>query len=269
MSTLNLTEGVNRRDFLLLGSGAMVAVAALGSDLLPRPVTARSALSIGFVEPDLAQRTGVQSRFSPNVVPATRIGSSDGTFISNGARVTAFGPARDNTKVRRGSHAQFELITYFTATDGAQVTKVPFHTWMASPDGRSSVPVSFTVPVDGEQRLSMGVLVKQQPAKLSGRLPNRRELLPSTDEPDENNVTLTLLSDPSAPKLRRGYYILAIGDDKFAPNWGSMELRRTENGFQLLEISAFETKPVDFDFVVLSIDYDRNGEQAKKNAAKR
>jgi hypothetical protein len=85
-------------------------------------------------------------------------------------------------------------------------------------------------------------------------------------EPDETNASLTLLSDPSAPKLRRGYYILAVGDSKFAPRWDSLELRKTDSGFQLLEVSAFDEKPVDFDFVVLSIDYDRNGELARKLA---
>jgi len=171
-----------RREFLTLTSIAVAAAATLGPELFAAAPAPAARLAVGFVP----LTAGVLS-------DAGSVPSSDGSFISRGARVS-FGGARN---VRRA----IELTANFTYFDGSTRRNAPFRVWARGGNG-----VSFNMPVELDQKLTFNVA-----ADTTTSLP----------------VTLTLQSG-NGLKLVRGFYVLVpLTASDATPKWSAYELRKS------------------------------------------
>lgn len=197
-----------RRDFLILTSMTAVAAAALGPKLFAAAPSAAARLAVGIAPLD----TGV-------FADAAAVPSSDGGFISRGARVSLAGA--------RNLRRAVELTANFSYFDGAAKRIAPYRVW-----GRGGNGVSFSMPVDVEQKLTFAV-----GADASTSLP----------------VTLTLQSDRGTLKLVRGVYALVPLFDRDAPpKWSNYELCNAGGRRTMCDRKG---QPAAIEHFLLRIDY--------------
>lgn len=102
--------------------------------------------------------------------------------------------------------------------------------------------MAFRVPVDGTQGLQLS---------LSNFLP---ESVPETAETivrptSDEKITLSLGSNFTSPKLRRGVYVIAYrdADGGAIPSWSSSVLARRANELFIVDAT--------FSYVVMRVDY--------------
>lgn len=243
-------NGLDRRQFLIVSSTCAVGTAVLGPTLFGSEDAARRVpLSIGFAELD-APAAADGSRFASNVMSAERLSSSDGGFISRGARVRLTGVGGGLDPRNRRS---VELIAHFSVQDGDVRRMVPFRAWGYSrKTGSEGSPTSFYVPIDEEQQLNFSVLT-EQPNEHAAAAARAVRIEPGPDE--SLNVTLTLLSQPGKIKLQRGYYIIAPQYDNHVPSWSSVQLRNEGRRSVLAASNGIETGPAPFEHFILRVDY--------------
>lgn len=266
----NEKQGIGRREFLVMTSSTALAAAAFGQVRLPWSKTASSSsrnFSLGYVDLDTVARAN-SNRPSPNLASVERVSSGDGKFIDTGVRVSV-----------RGYHvmphspqgrASMELITNFAVREGSAERIYPFTAWSYVRGTGPGNLISYNVPVDDGQELRLMFvtdLVKADQAQ-SG-LTRRDVLSPGSSDAleqgtDPNTLTLTLLSGDGDAKLRRGFYVIApIGGGASEPDWTSLQLRKTNNGYKLYDLSGIDSKPAQFEYLVLMIDYASKSETDK------
>lgn len=197
-----------RRDFLILTSMAAAAAAAVGPKLFAAAPPATAKLAIGIAPLD-----------GGTFADAASVPSSDGAFISRGARV-AFAGAH-NAK-RSG-----ELLAQFPWFHGSEKRLAPFRVWARGGNG-----VRFDMPVDVEQKLLFSLVAE------GATLP----------------VALSLQSDRSALKLVRGVYALVpLFDRDAAPRWPGYELR--DDAGRITMQDRRTGQPAAFEHFLLRVDY--------------
>lgn len=198
-----------RREFLVLSSMAAIAAAAVGPKLFAAPPTAASRLAVGFAAP----AAGV-------VADAASVPTSDGSFISHGARISFVGA--------RNARRALELTANFSYFDGANKRNAPFRVWARGGNG-----VSFDMPVELDQKLTFVV---------------------AADSATTLPLTLTLQNQKNALMLTRGFYVIApLGSSDSAPKWSNYELKKNGGRWELFDRRT--AAPATLEHFVLRVDY--------------
>lgn len=230
---------IGRRDFLKVSSAA-VATATFAPRLLADEAAPRR-LVLGFARLEEPLR----------IADATTLGSGDGAFITRGARVSLSGLAG----VREGAVARsVELLVHYSYLDGAERREAPFVAWACDPaTGSQGNAVSFNVPVDESQRISLSVRTQRSVPK-SGVAKSRRRAVGGPGEPlnESHPVALSLLSEEGT-KLQRGYYVIVpLFDGDSEPHWSSYGVAMVDGRRAL--VADLDT-PAAFEHFVIKIDY--------------
>ncbi|HEX7151340.1 MAG TPA: hypothetical protein VF618_07610 [Thermoanaerobaculia bacterium] len=246
---------MHRRDFLRLGTTAAVGVAATGASAgtLRKLVTVEGAsplLSIGFASHGEGE--------SQRLVDAERLRSGDSGFGASGARVTIDGFRR--AEQRRTSPSEVHVSAFFDEDGRA----LPFLAWGHSARStKGSSRATFTMPVNGREHLPLGI-ERRRPLPVAGAPANRfsrmfaearpKEALPEMSVLEKSN-SLVKFAVGNAPgvKLRRGTYFLALRESLWdgAPDWRTITVDNSGARPVLRRGDA----PVDFDYIVVSVDY--------------
>lgn len=260
-------QGIGRREFLVVTSTTAIAAMAFGQDLIGVPSlkqTASSNFALGFVDPATVV-DGAGSRFVGNVGAAERLTQSDGALIRTGARLTIRSSHVNGKSANAPSGMQL-IVQYVTSADGVRRT-FPFTAWSYSKTSGKSSPVRFIVPVDEEQsvRFLLAATYDAQPASAV----SRRNLLQISSAAetaaDPDVINLSLLSGDGNAKLRTGHYIIVpTHNGAVAPNWSNVSLRN-DGGLKLVTNSGFTVEPVDFDYVIVTVEL-AEGKPAKVGA---
>ncbi|HUK36464.1 MAG TPA: hypothetical protein VLV86_21250 [Vicinamibacterales bacterium] len=260
-----VSQGIGRREFIVMTSGTAVAAIAMGQVKLPfsgGSASPSQSYALGFAEAD-AYKNVSDAGFSPNVMPADRVTSGDGAMLRDGVRVSVRGfnvePKSPNGR------ASMELIANYLTSDGGGSRLLPFIAWSYTKASGAGNPISFIVPVDTDQRLhlifSTDAIPPASNAANTSSAVSRRQVLSATAADaaenglDPDRLDLSLLSGDTAPKLRPGFYILApIGPGLSAPDWTSLQLRRTDDAFKLYAMNGFEPAPAQFEYLILLLE---------------
>jgi hypothetical protein len=249
-------QGIGRREFLVVTSTTAIAAMAFGQDLIGVPslkAASGSNFALGFVDPE-AVIDGASSRFVANVGSADRLTQSDGALIRGGARLTIRSSHVSDKSANAPSGMQL-IVQYVTSSDGTRRT-FPFTAWSYSKTSGTSSPVRFVVPVDQEQTIRL-LLATSYDGQASSAV-SRRNLLQTASAvesaADPDVINLSLLSGSGGAKLRTGHYIIVpTRNGASAPDWANVSLRNDE-GLKLVTNSGFTVAPVDFDYVIVTID---------------
>lgn len=231
---------IGRRSFLKVSSAA-IATATFAPRLLAGDETPRR-LVVGYAPLDEPDR----------VADASTVGSGDGGFITRGARLSLSGlvGAAATSRVARA----VELVVNYTYSDGAERKEAPFVAWGCNAaTGCQGNPISFTVPVDEEQRISISIRTQRNVAK-AGVSTSRRRAVGGPSEPmnESHPVFLTLLSEEGT-KLRRGHYVIVpIFEGDRDPAWYAYNVAMVEGRRTLVDGAG---RPAAFEHFVVQIDY--------------
>lgn len=232
---------MGRRQFLIASSTCVVAAAAVGPKLFAatEAVTQPKRLAIGFVSLDEGA----------TLVPASSIPSGDGAFIGRGARVSVSGAsgASAEPRARRG----VELLVHHTYFDGAERRTAPYLAWACSrATGCQGNPVSFTVPVDDVQALSL--TVGAETGAPAGGATRRDAISAVATESVALPVEFGIQNDAGI-KLARGFYVIVpMFEGDSDPSWAEYSIG-TVNGRRALVNRAGEVAP--FEHFVVRVDY--------------
>jgi len=240
---------IHRRDFLILGSAATLSVAAgaVSAGPLTMLKSADPFLSIGFAE--------IVSGAASPVASADRLRSGDSRFLTTDARVTIHGLWRPEARKREPIHVG--VSAFFTA--GEQ--RLPFMAW--SHAGTSSAaPIRFKLPADAAGNFTIGI--ERATRSPIARLGRRFGIPPSSALdvlPDESALAASghlcslAAGADRALKLRKGAYFIALLDKPSgAPNWNALS---AGSGLSVRGESILRRgeAPVDFDYLVISVDH--------------
>ena len=228
---------LDRREFLVVSSVVAAATAAVGPKVFAGEAAVPQRLAVGFAPPEEGAA----------VVAASSIPAGDGAFIGRGARVSVSGASggADNPRARRA----VDLLVNYSYLDGATRRDAPFHAWSCSrTTGCQGSPVSFRVPVDDVQKISLSVGVADEKVAPVGRTIRSGETA-SAALP----VTLSMLSDPSSLKLVRGFYVIVpLFEGDRDPRWSAFTLDRREGRWALHDSDG---NVASFEHFVLRVDY--------------
>ena len=216
-----------RRDFLKLGSAAVAGIAGTGwptSAFAVLNQLPKKFLSAGYAAAEPAENEIVW------LTPASKLMSGDIAFLNRDVQVTI----RSSFALKsRGPKARIAAIDVVFPATGYQANEYP--TYRAYQQAsESSGPVSFRVPVDATSGLQL----------LFSRLDPDADL--SQPQRADDMVTFKLNGSSSDPKLQRGIYVVAYGEQA-APNWSAVPI--TRQGRDIVVPKAT------FSYVVIGIDY--------------
>jgi hypothetical protein len=226
---------INRRDFIAASSVAVAGLAvpvgkavAATTDASPLP------LSVGF----WGGAPRIMRRFisTPATFDAAQsVLTADASLFSLGARLSFRGISRVTAQRRS------VMIDWMqTGDDGS---RVPFFAYTHMEDGtrvRSSTPSSFTIEPATQGTVDLAVR-------------SRIDSGPETDQ----TVSFAINTAEGALRLNRGVYIFAFGER--APEWRAirfaegMKADTFVTGGKPLLASAIDDRPVDFDYVVMTV----------------
>jgi hypothetical protein len=235
----------------MLGTAATVGIAASASAstngalgiLLP----ARPRLSIGFA--DLTE--GAPQRLRR----ADDLRSGDARFVSGDAHVTVHGLWRPES--RRGVPANVN-VSVFHAVDA---TTVPYLAWQHSRTS-GSPRVTFRTPVHADGTLPIGIeharpfSILAEPARRFGTMlrSGSESPVPVQETLAGSGALCSLAARRSdGLKLRRGTYFVALLDGQSQPNWNAITAG-TDLNVRSEAVLRVGNTPVDFDYLVISID---------------
>jgi hypothetical protein len=234
-------DGVGRRQFLVTASTSAVAAAVLGPHVFaakaaPAPIR---RLAVGF-----ASAAGPASLSSASSIP-----SSDGMFISTGARVTLTGAS--GASVTPAKRRMVQLLTNFTYLDGAAEKSAPFHSWGASRiTGEQGPPTRFTVPVDAPQSISLTVVVESGDSVTDGPQRKTGGSTVVTSLP----LLLSVRNAPSALPLVRGFYVIVpLFDAETEPDWTRYQVSMLDGHWAVVDRT---NSIAPFEHLVMNVAYD-------------
>jgi len=234
---------VGRRQFLASSAWAIAAAAVAPRRLLAGASDAPpKRLAVGYAPLDDAAA----------VVPASRIPAGDGAFIGHGARISVSGAS--GLPADPQSRRVTDFLVNYSYLDGAERREAPFRAWACSRrTGCQGAPVSFTVPVDEVQTISISVAVENGGRKAASPI-SRRELATTAAAGDDAvPVKLTLLSGADTIKLVRGYYVIVpLYDNDGEPPWLRYELKSAGGRWAL---HGSDGAVVPFEHFVLRVNY--------------
>lgn len=225
---------LNRREFIAAGSIAVAGLAIPAGRAVAAAGDAPLSLSVGFWggAPRMIRRfISAPATFDA----AQSVLTGDPSLFSLGARLSFRGIHRAHTEQRRSVFIDALAKT----TDGT----TPFFAFTHVEDGfgvRSSPPSGFTMDVDTQGTVDLNVRTR------FGVQPEA-----------STTVSFAINSAEGALKLNRGVYVFAFADR--APDWRSirfaegMKVDTFVTGGKALLASAIDDRPVDFDYVVMTV----------------
>lgn len=229
---------IDRRQFLQASSVCTVAALTFGPRLIAAVAPPRR-LTVGFVPLDAAG----------DVVAAAAVTASDGSFISRGARISVSGATAG--AVAAEDRRAVELVTHFSYLDGAERKTAPFRAWSFSrTNGHQSPPISFTVPVDEAQQISLSIETAEQ--KPAAALSRRAAMTGAATAGHSLPLTFALHSGEGITLTRGFYVIVPLYDNDHAPAWPAYELKVADGRWALHDR---EGRVAPFEHLVLKIDY--------------
>ena len=232
-------SGVARRDFLKLGSLAVAGVAGAGFPSFA--FGALRKLPASLLSPGYAAAEPEEGAIEW-LTPAERLLSGDPAFISRDARVTVRSSSRAASQNGKIGGAAIDVV--FPAL-GYQPESYPtYRAWTFRQDQYTygaSAGVSFRVPIEATSGLPL-LFTRLKTSAVSETAPS------GVPVPDEM-LRLSLGSASNAPKLRRGIYVIAYGEDgaRGVTNWSTVPITRRGNDIVVPDAQ--------FSYVVLKIDY--------------
>ena len=231
---------VGRRQFLVTSSAAL-AVAAVVPKLFAGEIVAAKRLAVGFARFDDA---------AP-VMAAASIPAADGAFIGRGARLSISGVSGVPADPR--ARRVVELLVNYSYLDGAERREAPYRAWACNRQTAcQGAPVSFNVPVDEVQKISISVGVENGNRQPGAPVSRRRVAAESAARDEGFPVALTLLSGDGV-KLVRGFYVIVpMSDGDSEPRWTHYHLEQAEGRWALHDDNK-QLAP--FEHFVLRIDY--------------
>ncbi len=242
---------IPRRQFLVLGSAAVVGAAAssLSADIVRSALVTENTtprLSVGFVKAALADFNATDAA-PRTLTPASRLrsGSAD---LAEGVRVKVHGIVRSASAgpqpVSMGLDAMYRVRGHSE--------EFPFMAWSYSPmtdrSTGSNAAAPFVVPVGVKNPLSLRLFTSAVSTS-PGIAENQTPKLQAT-------IDLSPGSERGSHKLRSGLYFLAMTPaGAKAPDWASMQVVPSAGSLPLLKqatLLGYESVP--FDYIVISTD---------------
>lgn len=232
----NETHHVNRRDFIAAGSLAVAGLALPTSKAIAATATAEALpFSVGFrggVPRSIRRFLSATDTFDA----AETILNSDATLFSLGAKLSFRGISTAHSQQRRAVFIDWVQTT----GDGTSATFFAFTHVDDGKTARSSPPSKFelTVPTQG----TVDLRVRSQVG---------------TEAEAASTVAFAINSAAGAYRLNRGVYIIALTATK--PDWRSIRFADGMNagdfvtGGKPLLVSAITQRPVDFEYVVMTV----------------
>jgi hypothetical protein len=258
-------RGMHRREFLMLGSSAVVGLAAasLPAQVLRSMSNVRDTLSVGYL--DYVPRSSDSFPARAHLVSAESLSSGDPRFADSGVLMRLVGFWRPQHS--RSTPLSATLLAYYPAT-GAH-DKAPFVVWTYYSDGSHAFDTPRAMahaPIDRDGLVL--ALITSEPATMvesthhttfsrvvSGHV---GEVLPSRDDLVSDGAAITL----SSGKLRPGTYFIALGRAGVSIDWSAV--RAADLGVAssldprgdgpLSRATLTGSSPVDFPYLALSID---------------
>lgn len=231
--------GMGRREFLLLSSVSALATAAVGPKLFAGEAAQPQRLAIGF-----AGLAG-GALFAASSIP-----SSDGGFISRGARISISG---GGSVAEPGARRAVELLAHFSYLEGAERRTTPFRAWASNRLGATGNSINFRMPVADEQAVRFSVTSE----RMAGGSAVTRKLGISEGariESKELPVALTLRNEPGALNLVRGVYVIVpLFEGDSEPRWSSLEVQ-DKRGRATVHVRGDESAAA-LEHFVLRVDY--------------
>jgi hypothetical protein len=233
-----MSDQLNRRQFVVLGSTAAAALVVSPSALAAGPVTDKS-LSVGYCSS--ARRLRSRTPAPPISFSSAKGGavSGDGSLLG-GARLRL----HDFHSSRRAAE-RLSIDVLFSTDELAE--KVPFYAWTADTgSGGKSSPISFNFPVQSVGSVDL--------------LVSRRE---GTAAPETTKVSFSVNSGGDTIPLAPGIYAIAFlraGDRE--PNWNfirpeGLNSSDAKSSLTLIEDSLTGSEPVAFDYLFMSVSYPK------------
>lgn len=246
---------LQRREFLVLGSAAMVGLAAtdLHSDVLTSiAATPMPLLSVGFWNGNIDELRHESERPSYRaVVAADRLVAADSSLVREGARVTVLGFWRGEA-----NRQPLSLALNAPYPLGNSGEKTDYFPWTWSPNARVSNTARFDIPV-GDR---LDLVIERREKAPAGSLRQRLGLASGPMIRTES-AAMSPVTGSRGLKLRRGVYFFAIreNDSERLPSWGSMRVATgagalEPNGTGVLRSSG---RRAPFSYLVVSVDSAR------------
>jgi hypothetical protein len=244
---------LQRREFLALGSAAMVGLAAtdLRSDVLATLSTPMPLLSVGFWNGAAGDLTRDAEGAYRAVVAADRLAAADASLVREGARVTVQGFWRAESNRQPLSLAL--RAEYRDA--GPNGETLPCIVWTWKPDSRVFHNIRFDMPVGETLDLTVERVQQQRAAARSLR---SRFGLASVPAARAETAAMSPVSGTRGLKLRRGVYFFAIreNESESAPSWNAM---RVATGASVLDphgpgLLRLRGGRVPFSYLAVSVD---------------
>jgi hypothetical protein len=205
-----------RRDFLRLGSFAVIGLAGGTWPFLAYGADSTSLLSVGYVDAEPEEGTLLWLK------PAERLLAGDPAFLARDARVTILSSSRTAQKRRYKGTA----IDVVYPVHGYQPKAYPIYRAWSCRDNESgptvSAPVAFGVPIVADCGLRL-LLTHFKPGE-------NADVVDGTPIASDDSVQLSTGSASGDPKLRRGVYVVACREQsgRSNPNWSSIAITRRD-----------------------------------------
>lgn len=251
-----------RRQFLLLGSSALVGAAATS---LPAEILCAAfadstlpVLSVGYlagIAADLGALGGPSDRF----VSAASLRSGDASLASSGVRLKVHQVSRADA--RRAEPRSIALNVLYRVNDSND-QKVPFAAWTqsltAAGEQRSSMS-RFVVPVTTAAPLELTVALRAPRAARSAAADFAHdEDFRTTEGNGRSLAAFSVGRERGMNKLRRGIYVLALrtATQQQTPDWQSIRFIAPAEGSApvLARASLFGHEPVSFDYIAIAVE---------------
>ena len=243
MNVNRVPRTLPRREFLRLGSTAVVGVAAAGLfdfNSLFAEAASLPLLSIGFAGsvPEAGRAIGLTA--------ASSLLTSDPAFLGRGARLRIAGFARSSNAIDRPGGVHFDAI-FPTRTRSGRLAR--FAAW--SFNGRDNDvafgnQVSFTMPVTSTEGLRFSV----HRQRLEAKAERVDETMPAEPDATEQNMISLSVNSGGDAMLQRGVYVFAFRETPAdrAPAWSRLGL--SNDG------GALKIEGLDLSYMALVVDYN-------------
>jgi hypothetical protein len=197
---------MGRRGFLKLGTAGVLAT-ALGGSALIAGAAREERVDRGLTSVGYAGGLGAE------LENAAWLGKGEAELVASGARLRVFSPRH-----MLGLGGCCDVGSLALNVDYQRFNGGVYYAWhfVNSVQGSASAPASFVVPVDAEVGVLLDVLVTPLVAEAAAV---------------EHHIALHT-GRSGGPKLRRGYYAIALQDPTTAglPSWGNYRLAATGDG---------------------------------------
>lgn len=264
---------LERRQFLILGSVAMVGFAAMPASAEGLAASTASSLpsrlDVGFV--DGLYGEGIANAITgPSLVAAQSVTTGDPRFLSRTAKVTVLGMWRSAD--RRRDPISVTLKAYYP-TSLSVGGDVPCFVWSHANRAVNEDPQRsrFLIPIDDAGlRLEVETAVPQRGSVVREGLRRRGVAIAAGDEgiaPRSraaiaalaNTASLSLGVEDKTTKLRPGMYVFALlPPGAAAADWQSVRYepwKINASGGPVTGSGPLGDVPVSFDYIVVNVDF--------------